>query len=56
MFKNAERFIKTIKTCIQNENYSITFDKEENVVIFEIKNEIFDNGGQKSKFLKKNKI
>jgi len=49
MFKNVERFIKTIKTCIQNENYSITSDKEENVVIFEIKNEIFDNGGAKIK-------
>jgi len=49
MFKNAERFIKTIKTCIQNENYSISFDKEENVVIFEIKNEIFEDGGAKIK-------
>ena len=49
MFKTAEKFIKTIKTCIQSENYSIDFDKKENAVIFEIKNEIFENGGAKIK-------
>ena len=49
MFKNAERFIKTIKTCVEHENYSVSFDKQENAVIFVIKNEIFENGGAKIK-------
>ena len=33
MFKRVDRLIKTIKMCIQNENYSLNFDKEENVII-----------------------
>ena len=49
MFKNSEKIIKTINTCIENEKYSINFDKEENVAIFEIKNELFENGGAKIK-------
>ena len=49
MFKNAETFIKKIKTFIQSENYSVVFDKEENVIIFEIKNDIFENGAAKIK-------
>ena len=49
MFPRTERLIKTIKTCIQSENYSVAFDEEENAVIFEIKNEIFENGGAKIK-------
>ena len=49
MFKRVDRLIKTIKMCIQNENYSLNFDKEENVIIFEIKNDLFDEGGAKIK-------
>ena len=49
MFPRTERLIKTIKTCIQSENYSVAFDEEENAVIFEIKNELFENGGAKIK-------
>ena len=49
MFKNAEKFIKKIKTFIQSENYSIVFDEEENVIIFEIKNDIFENGAARIK-------
>jgi len=49
MFKNAETFIKKIKTFIQSENYSVLFDEEENVIIFEIKNDIFENGVAKIK-------
>lgn len=49
MFKNAEKFIKKIKTFIQSENYSIIFDEEENVIVFEIKNDIFENGAAKIK-------
>ena len=49
MFKNSEKFIKKIKTFIQSENYSIVFDEEENVIIFEIKNDIFENGAAKIK-------
>lgn len=53
MFKNSEKIIKTINTCIENEKYSINFDKEENVAIFEIKNELFENGGAKIKIPEK---
>ena len=53
MFKKVDRLIRTIKTCIQNENYSITFDKDENVIIFEIKNDLFDDGGAKIKIPEK---
>ena len=53
MFKKADRLIRTMKTCIQNEHYSITFDKEENVIIFEIKNDLFDDGGAKIKIPEK---
>ena len=49
MFKRVDRLIKTIKMCIQNDNYSLNFDKEENVIIFEIKNDLFDEGGAKIK-------
>ena len=49
MFKRVDRLIKTIKMCIQNDNYSLNFDKEENVIIFEIKNDFFDEGGAKIK-------
>ena len=53
MFKRADRLVKTIKSCIQNEHYSITFDKDENVIIFEIKNDLFDDGGAKLKIPEK---
>ena len=53
MFKNSEKIVKTINTCIENEKYSINFDKEENVAIFEIKNELFENGGAKIKIPEK---
>lgn len=49
MFKNSEMFIKKLKTFIQHENYTVNYNEEENVVIFEIKNEIFDNGVAKIK-------
>jgi len=49
MFKTVERFINTIKKCIEAEKFSLVYSKEENVVIFEIKNEIFENGGAKIK-------
>ena len=49
MFKKVDKLIKTIKTCIQNKNYTVTFDKEENVIVFEIKNDLFDDGGAKIK-------
>ena len=49
IFNNADRFINTIKRSIQAEKYSISHIEEENVVIFEIKNEIFEDGGAKIK-------
>ena len=51
MFKWVERFIYTIKTCIELEKFSLVYNKDENVVIFDIKNEIFENGGAKIKIL-----
>ena len=47
MFKTPEQLVWTIKRCIQSENYSVSFNKEENEIIFEIKNEFFDGGGAK---------
>lgn len=49
MFKSAEKFIKTIKKSIEANNYSIAYDEEENTIIFEMKNDIFENGGVKLK-------
>ena len=49
MFKRVERFIDTIKKCIELEKFSLLYNKDENVVIFEIKNELFENGGAKIK-------
>ena len=53
MFKRVDRFVKTIKTCIQNEKYSIILDKDDNAIIFEMKNELFDDGGAKLKIPEK---
>ena len=53
MFKKVDRLIKTIQTCIKNEKYSVIFDKDEDAVIFEIKNEIFEDGGAKLKIPEK---
>ena len=49
MFKRVDRFIDIIKKCIQGDRYSVTFNEEENYVLFEIKNELFENGGAKIK-------
>jgi hypothetical protein len=53
MFKKVDRLIKTIQTCIKNEKYSVIFDKDEDAIIFEIKNEIFEDGGAKLKIPEK---
>ena len=53
MFKTSERFIDVIKACIQSDNYSVKYESEENIVIFEIKNIIFTNGGAKIKIPEK---
>ena len=47
VFKRPDRFVGAIKRCIQSENYSVSFNKEENEIIFEIKNELFEDGGAK---------
>jgi len=49
MFRNAENFVKKIKASVEKEKYSVEFDKDENAVIFEIKNEIFENDSAKIK-------
>lgn len=53
MFKKSTRFIDAVKSFIKNEKYSISYDQEENAIIFEIKNEIFENGGAKIKIPEK---
>lgn len=47
VFKRPDRFVGAIKRCIQSENYSVSFNKDENEIIFEIKNELFEDGGAK---------
>ena len=42
VFKWLERFIDSIKKFIQNEKYSVS--EEENVILFKIENELFENG------------
>ena len=49
MFKWVERFIYTIKTFIESEKFSLFYNKDENLIIFDIKNEIFENRGAKIK-------
>jgi len=53
MFKKVNKLINAIKNCINNEKYSIIFDKDENSILFEIKNEIFEDGGAKIKIPEK---
>ena len=54
MFKTSERFIHAIKSCIQSEHYSISIDKEDNAVIFLMKNEPTERGEAKIKIPKMN--
>ena len=49
VFTKSERLTKTIKASIDTNNYSVSFNEEENLVIFEIKNIIFDDGVAKLK-------
>ena len=44
IFKNTEKMIHGIKSCIDLGKYSMKLDEEENIIIFEIKNEFFENG------------
>jgi hypothetical protein len=53
VFTKSERLTKTIKASIDTNNYSVSFNEEENLVIFEIKNIIFDNGVAKLKIPEK---
>ena len=44
VFRNTEKLIKGIKSCIESDKYSLDYNEEENMMILEIKNEFFDNG------------
>ena len=44
VFMNSERFVNGIKACIESEKYSLKNDEEEDVLLFEIKNEFFVRG------------
>ena len=49
IFEKSERFINTLKRAIQGEKYSVSYNEEENAIIFEIKNDIFETGVAKIK-------
>ena len=55
VFKNAERLINGIENFIKTKNYSVNYDERENCMIFEIKNELFENGIAKIKIPEKEK-
>ena len=44
VFKRVEIFIDRIKKFIQNEKYAVKFNEEDNMIYFEIKNELFEDG------------
>ena len=44
IFKNTTKLVLGIKACIDLGKYSMKLDEEENIIIFEIKNEFFENG------------
>ena len=44
IFRDAEKLMAAIKKCIDSNKYAIWYDKNESSFIFEMKNEIFDNG------------
>jgi len=53
VFRNAEKLMGGIKICIESENYKVENNKEENYVIFEMKNDFFENGVAKIKIPEK---
>ena len=53
VFKNAERLINGIKSCIELDKYSLDNNEEENNIILELKNEFFENGFAKIKIPEK---
>ena len=44
IFRNTERLVNGIKACIDLNKYSIKLDEKEDIILFEIKNEFFENG------------
>ena len=44
IFKRVDKFIDKINSFIQNEKYAVKFNEEENMILFEIKNELFEDG------------
>ncbi len=44
IFHDAEKLMTGIKKCIDSKNYLMGYNKEENCFVFELKNDIFDNG------------
>ena len=53
VFKNSEKLLNGIKTCIDSEKYLIKYNENENCIIFIIKNEFFDGGAAKLKIPEK---
>ena len=54
-FKNAKLFLNGIKKCIESEKYSVKYDENENNIVFEIKNDFFENGNAIIKIPEKEK-
>ena len=44
VFRNAEKLMNGIKTCIESKKYLLEYNEEENCVIFGIENDFFENG------------
>ena len=44
VFRNTERLINGVESCIKADKYSLEYNEEENNMILEIKNEFFENG------------
>ena len=44
VFKNSEKLLNGIKTCVESEDYSVNYDEKENCMIFEMKNSFFEKG------------
>lgn len=53
IFKNTEKLMNGIKTCVESEKYLLKYDEKENCIIFEIKNDFFENGSAKIKIPEK---
>ena len=53
IFRNTERLITGIKSCLESDKYNLDYNEDENNMILELKNEFFENGVAKIKIPEK---